>query len=127
MWERGCAYVHVNVIDMLKKRKIKDHPIQKIAEFYEETRNVVRRGLKQGCLLCSLLFALYISDIEDHLKMWQAGEIVVGGQKFHTLAYADGHIIKKRWETQRWSWKKSHAKCEKTNMLKCKKKGEREE
>ena len=36
------------------------------------------KGLKQGCPLSPLLFALYISDLETTLRNFQSGGIVVG-------------------------------------------------
>ena len=51
------------------------------------------KGLKQGCPLSPLLFALYISDLETTLRNFQSGGIVVGREKIFSLAYADDLVI----------------------------------
>lgn len=54
-------------------------------ETYEETRNAVRmgkeytekfwttKGLRQGCPMSSILFNIYIADLEEYLKKGQEG------------------------------------------------------
>lgn len=85
---------------MLRTRKIPEYLIQAIVDIYAEARYTVAdctfstgRGLKQGCPLSPILFALYISDLEDCLCKWQSGGIVVGKSKFHSLAYADDIVL----------------------------------
>ena len=51
------------------------------------------RGLKQGCPLSPLLFALYIADLEHVLKRNQLGGVFVGRKKFYNLAFADDLVL----------------------------------
>ncbi|KAJ3641659.1 hypothetical protein Zmor_028147 [Zophobas morio] len=75
-------------------------------EIYRETVTSVRvggieseifwttKGLRQGCLLSTNLFACYISDIEEMFRGVQARGIVVGREKVWCLAFADDLVIK---------------------------------
>lgn len=52
------------------------------------------KGLRQGCPLSPLLFALYIGDLEEVLNNQQSGGVVIGGKvKIYSLAYADDLVI----------------------------------
>lgn len=51
------------------------------------------KGLKQGCPLSPLLFALYIGDFDDVLRKQQDGGIVIGKTKVFSLAYADDIVV----------------------------------
>ena len=48
----------------------------------------VRSGLKQGCILSTLLFNLYINDLSDVLSKLTKG-ILVDGMYINHLCYAD--------------------------------------
>ena len=51
------------------------------------------RGLKQGCPLSPLFFALYISDLDTVLERNQLGGVLVGRKKIFCLAFADDIIL----------------------------------
>ena len=50
-------------------------------------------GLRQGCPLSPLLFAIYISDAEKVLRNWQSGGVLIGGERIFSLAYADDLVL----------------------------------
>lgn len=85
----------------LEKLKIPPYLIAAIRDIYAETRATVgkksfrhSKGLRQGCPLSPLLFALYISDIDQVLANAQDGGVVlVRGVKIYVLAYADDLLI----------------------------------
>ena len=81
---------------------IPQYLLNAIANIYQDTpytfANVTFRtcmGLKQGCPLSPLLFAIYIADMEKVLRNGTggAGGVVVGRVKFFMLAYADDMVI----------------------------------
>ena len=51
------------------------------------------KGLKQGCPLSPILFALYIYDIEEILRKVQSKGCVVGKNKIYSQAYADDMAV----------------------------------
>ena len=55
----------------------------------------LRRGLRQGCSLSPLLFALYISDIGSDLTRSQEG-FSLGGVTFSGLLFADDIVLMSR-------------------------------
>lgn len=89
------------MIEILRNKGVNKTLVNRIAEIYEETVNVVAingkkstefwttRGVRQGCPLSPTLFAMYLSDLEDHMAKGQTGGAIVGTAKFWTLAYAD--------------------------------------
>lgn len=50
-------------------------------------------GLKQGCPLSPLLFALYIAGLEESLKRNQLGGVMLGRKKVYSLAFADDLVL----------------------------------
>ena len=85
---------------MMEKLGIPKYLVQAIDGIYrktiyhlEGTSFETDQGLRQGCPLSPLLFAIYTSDMDAVLRKWQSGGIVVGRQKIHMLAYADDVVI----------------------------------
>jgi len=64
----------------MEERGIRRGLIERVKEIYEQIKNAVRvygnitnrfwtrKGVKQGCLLSPLLFALVIADVEEDVK-----------------------------------------------------------
>jgi hypothetical protein len=50
-------------------------------------------GLKQGCPLSPLLFALYIQGLDASLQRNQLGGVVLGRKKIYYLAFADDIVL----------------------------------
>lgn len=50
-------------------------------------------GLKQGCPLSPLLFAIYLSDLDQSFRNQTCGGIVIGKIKIYLLAYADDIVL----------------------------------
>lgn len=84
----------------MERLRIPQYLITAIKEIYRVTPNDINgktfyteRGLKQGCPMSPLLFAIYISDMERTLKNFQSGGIVVGRLKIFSLAFADDIVL----------------------------------
>lgn len=89
----------------MEKRGIRKGLIRRAKEIYTETSNVVRangtlsqefwtkEGVRQGCPLSPTLFTIFTSDMEEELRKEQTGGIVVGREKFWSLAYADDVVL----------------------------------
>lgn len=84
----------------MKKLGIPEYLIKAIAEIYNSTPYtigtttfVTEMGLKQGCPLSPLLFALYISDIDKTFRLQQCGGTVIGKVKIYLLSYADDIVL----------------------------------
>lgn len=84
----------------LEKLGIPVYLVNAIKEIYRSTPYTINgtkfftdTGLKQGCPLSPLLFALYISDMEQVLRKWQSGGVIVGRTKVFMMAYADDIVI----------------------------------
>lgn len=72
-----------------------------ICSVYSKTESIVwtengvsepfetKSGVKQGCLLSPLLFALYINDLNDNIE----GGIKIGTEKIKILLYADDIVL----------------------------------
>ena len=81
--------------------------MKRINELYKETKKVIRIGdnytktfwtkvgVGQGCTMNSVLFTLFMADLEEVLKKGQDGSIVVGDKKFWSLMYAEVLIASK--------------------------------
>lgn len=84
----------------LAKLNVPDFLTEAIRELYRETRYTIgsttfwtRNGLRQGCPLSPLLFAIYISDLEMVMNNWQSGGTRVGSCSIRCLAYADDIVL----------------------------------
>ena len=51
------------------------------------------KGIRQGCNLSSLLFSLYISDLEAYLQSTEAGSITLVNLKAQLLLFADDLVL----------------------------------
>ena len=81
---------------MLEKYHISPELINCCREMYRitpmEIGNIeffTTMGVKQGCPLSPILFAIYMSDLDEKLRRAQAGGVTMGKKKVFTLAYAD--------------------------------------
>jgi hypothetical protein len=101
------AYDTVNRTELwqsLKEKGIGEKTIRLIRSLYEGHRRKVKTvngytdwidcevGLKQGCVLSPLLFALYISDLGDQIRR-QGGGIDIGTTKIAALFFADDIVL----------------------------------
>ena len=50
------------------------------------------RGVRQGCLLSPILFALYLNDLNRHIKVSSQG-VLVDDTPVHSLLYADDLVL----------------------------------
>lgn len=93
LWEAMC------------RRGISERLTERVREIYVETKNIVQaigkrsgefyteKGVRQGCPLRPALFVIMIDDLEEELQKRQAGGVVVGKEKFWSLAYADDLVL----------------------------------
>lgn len=88
------------LFDILRQQKTPNYLIEVITRLYRNTSYIIEgvkfcshRGLKQGCPLSPLLFALYIADLDRTLELNQLGGVLVGRKKIFCLAFADDIII----------------------------------
>lgn len=85
---------------VMKRKGIPGELISVIQKMYEHTAYRVgdntfqsHMGVKQGCPLSPLLFALYIADLDKVLERNQSGGVVFGRTKVHCLAFADDLVL----------------------------------
>ncbi|XP_029054544.1 uncharacterized protein LOC114881833 [Osmia bicornis bicornis] len=91
--------------EAMEKSGIEKGLIARVKEIYRRSKCTIRvgeevseeffteMGVRQGCPLSPTLFAILISDIEEEFRKAQAGGVVVGREKFWTLAYADDLVL----------------------------------
>ena len=84
----------------MKRKGIPEEIILMIQNMYRSTSYAIgeygfesHAGVKQGCPLSPLLFAIYISDLDEVLRRNQLGGTVLGRKKFYSLAFADDLAI----------------------------------
>ena len=90
---------------VLLRNGVSDGNVSRCQEIYSETINKVgygrnrseqfwtSKGVRQGCPLSPILFAAYIAELDRKLSRAQAGGVVIGNKKVHTLAYADDLVL----------------------------------
>lgn len=89
------------LLKRLQKLKIPQYLIVAIRNIYTKTLASIngttfrqKNGLRQGCPLSPLLFALYIGDLDEVLKGQQCGGTVINRElKIFSLAYADDLVL----------------------------------
>lgn len=85
LYEMGVSTKFVNVIEAIyRTTKSVVWTGKELSEEFE-----TRSGVKQGCLLSPLLFALYINDLHDAL----CGGLHIDGVNIRLLLYADDIVI----------------------------------
>jgi len=98
-----AAFDNVNrskLFEMMKQYNLNEILIARIEEIYKKTTNIIKseegeskfwtmKGLRQGCPLSPILFAIYTADLEQELQKEQTGGIVLYGEKIKMLAFAD--------------------------------------
>lgn len=95
-----AAFDTINRKKLFMKLNIPEYLIKAVEEIYRYTPYTsgdatfhTERGLKQGCPLSPLLFAIYFHGMDEVLRKWQSGGIVVGKNKIFALAYADDIVL----------------------------------
>jgi exonuclease III len=85
---------------VMQRKGIPEELITTIRNMYSYTSYAIgefgfesHTGVKQGCPLSPLLFAIYISELDAVLKRNQLGGVVLGRSKIHSLAFADDLAI----------------------------------
>jgi len=87
----------------MEERDIRRRLIER-KKIYEQSKNAVhgnitkfwfwtRKGVRQGCPLSPLLFALIIADVKEETKKGQVGRVLIGKDRIWTLAYADDLVL----------------------------------
>ena len=93
--------VNRNILfETLQRLQIPRELIDSIRTLYGKTTYIIdtekfssHRGLKQGCPLSPILFALYIAELEQKLRDNQLGGTVLGQTKIYSLAFADDIVL----------------------------------
>ena len=104
---------HKLLVQQLVTYGIKGNFLKVIKSLYDQVKSCVRgnnsltdifpcnRGVRQGCLLSPVLFALYLNDLNHQIKESSQG-VLVDDISIHSLLYADdlGLIAKDRKDLQ---------------------------
>lgn len=84
----------------LRRKGISEYIVRCCEEIYRVTPITIgsdtfytTRGVKQGCPLSPILFAIYLNDIEEVLKKAQEGGTTMGKHRICSLAYADDMVL----------------------------------
>lgn len=98
-----AAFDKVNrtkLFEKMRRLEIPKYIIEAIEDIYRETPYIIgktsiwtKNGLRQGCPLSPILFAIYIYDIEQVLDNWQSGGVRIGPHTIRCLEYADDIVI----------------------------------
>ncbi|XP_023247234.1 uncharacterized protein LOC111643501 [Copidosoma floridanum] len=91
--------------EVMKEEGMSKGLIERVKELYEETMVTVKvnntysdkfwstKGVRQGCVLSSILFCIYIAALEKEYKNRNVGGVVIGGIRVWSLAYADDLVL----------------------------------
>lgn len=89
----------------MKEKGVSTGLIERIKGIYQETevrikvkdgltkRFETRKGIRQGCVMSSALFSLYIADIDKEFEKRGIGGIALGKERVWTLSYADDMVV----------------------------------
>lgn len=84
----------------LRTKGIPDYLVNTVEAMYKRTSYIIEgvkfpshKGLKQGCPLSPLLFAIFIADMDEALRRNQLGGLVIGDKKVYSLAFADDIVL----------------------------------
>ena len=95
---------HKLLLQQLVTYGIKGNFLRVISSLYDKVKSCVRgnhsltnifpcnRGVRQGCLLSPVLFALYLNDLNRHIKASSQG-VLVDDIPVHSLLYADDLVL----------------------------------
>ena len=95
---------HKLLLQQLVTYGIKGNFLKVIASLYDKVKSCVRgkdsltnifpcsRGVRQGCLLSPVLFALYLNDLNRHIRASSQG-VMVDDIPVHSLLYADDLVL----------------------------------
>jgi len=87
------------------EEKMSKGVIGKMQKIYEETEVMVRttqryiegfktrKGVRQGCIMSSILFNLYLAKIDERIKERGIGSVGIGRTRIWSLAYADNIVL----------------------------------
>jgi len=85
----------------LREKGINRQLIGRIEKIYEETEILVRtrkgyteefktrKDVRQGCAMSSILFNIYMTDLDNKMRMRHIGSVEISGNRIWSLAYAD--------------------------------------
>ena len=95
---------HAHLIKKLCMYGIQGNLLNIISSLYSKVKSCVKgsneltdlfscsRGVRQGCLLSPLLFALFLNDLDNKISDSSAG-VNIGEKTIHTLLYADDLVL----------------------------------
>ena len=95
---------HKDLIKKLSMYGFNGKFLKVIESLYSKVKSCVRgeneltglfpcsRGVRQGCLLSPLLFALFLNELDNKIKASSLG-VRMGNESLHTLLYADDLVL----------------------------------